>query len=217
MGTTRLMNGPAGSWGRTRRRSAVSLWAGSLTVAAGGALVLGALAMPAAAAAPGASGASRAASGASLAGTSSCTLGANGSSIKHVIYIQFDNVHYTRDQANVPSDLEQMPNLLNFITGNGTLISHEHTPLIAHTADDIVTSETGLYGSDQGIPIANEYNYYTPSGSTDTAGSFAYWTDPIVDYDTTTSAPVGDKDYTLIDRAGQEHPGAVGALHPGGL
>ena len=120
MGTTRLMNGPAGSWGRTRRRSAVPLWAGSLTVAAGGALILGALAMPAAAAAPGASGASRAASGASgasrtasgasLAGTSWCTLGANGSSIKHVIYIQFDNVHYTRDQANVPSDLEQMPN-----------------------------------------------------------------------------------------------------------
>jgi hypothetical protein len=58
---------------------------------------------------------------------------ANG--IKHVIYIQFDNVHYTRDNSNVPSDLEQMPNLLNFITGNGTLISHEHTPLIAHTAD----------------------------------------------------------------------------------
>jgi hypothetical protein len=35
----------------------------------------------------------------------------------------------------------------------GTLISHEHTPLIAHTADDIVTSETGLYGSDQGDPL----------------------------------------------------------------
>ena len=55
------------------------------------------------------------------------------------------------------------------------MITHEHTPLIAHTADDIVTSESGLYGSDQGIPIANEYRYYTPSGGTDTAGSFAYW------------------------------------------
>ena len=49
-------------------------------------------------------------------------------SIKYVIYIQFDNVHYTRDNPNVPSDLEQMPNLLNFITGNGTLVTHEHTP-----------------------------------------------------------------------------------------
>src|SRR5580693_7071553 len=89
---------------------------------------------------------------------------AGGTSVKHVIYIQFDGVHYTRDNPNVPSDLEQMPNLLSFITGNGTLMSHEHTPLIAHTADDIVTSETGLYGSGQGVPIANEYNYYTPSG-----------------------------------------------------
>ena len=96
-----------------------------------------------------------------------CVLGhpdAPGDSIKHVIYLQFDNVHYLRDDPNVPSDLEQLPNLLHFLTGNGTLISHEHTPLIAHTADDIVTSESGLYGSDQGMPIANEYNYYTPAG-----------------------------------------------------
>ena len=203
MGATRLMNGLAG---RAPRRTPVSVWAGPLTVAAAGALVLGMLALPAASAASAgpttAAGSGRTAS----TTTTTCALGAKGSSIKHVIYIQFDNVHYTRDQPNVPSDLEQMPNLLNFITGNGTLISHEHTPLIAHTADDIVTAETGLYGSDQGIPIANEYNYYTPSGSTDTAGSFAYWTDPIVDYDTTTSAPVGDSDFTLITAQGKNAP-----------
>ena len=196
MGATRLMNGLAV---RAPRRTAVSprtrRLTRPLTVAAGGALVLGLLVVPAAGAAAPAADA-----------TSTCALGASGSSIKHVIYIQFDNVHYTRDQANVPSDLEQMPNLLDFITGNGTLISHEHTPLIAHTADDIVTSETGLYGSDQGIPIANEYNYYTPSGSTDTAGSFAYWTDPIVDYNTSTSAPVGDKNFTLITAQGKNTP-----------
>lgn len=135
-----------------------------------------------------------------------CTLGPTGS-IKHVIYIQFDNVHYTRDDPNVPSDLQQMPNLLNFITGNGTLITHEHTPLIAHTADDIVTSETGLYGSDQGVPIANEYQYYTPNGTTDEAGSFAYWTDPIVDYDTgLASKPVGDNTPTMIGANGKNTP-----------
>jgi hypothetical protein len=208
MGATRLMNGLAGSSGRARRRFPVSLWAGPLTLAGGGALVLGMLAAPAAPAAlaaPAAPAGSAARAG-SAAAAASCTLGANGSSIKHVIYIQFDNVHYTRDNPNVPSDLEQMPNLLNFITGNGTLISQEHTPLIAHTADDIVTSETGLYGSDQGVPIANEYNYYTPSGSTHTAGSFAYWTDPIVDYDTTTSAPVSDSDYTLVTAQGKNTP-----------
>ena len=35
--------------------------------------------------------------------------------IKHVVHIQFDNVHLRRDNPNVPSDLEQMPNLLNFM------------------------------------------------------------------------------------------------------
>ncbi len=207
MGATRLMKGLAGSWGRAPRRTPVSgracRSAGLVAAAGGGTLVLGMLAGPAGGAA---SAAQALAVSRHTASTTTCALGANGSSVKHVIYIQFDNVHYTRDQANVPSDLEQMPNLLNFITGNGTLVSREHTPLIAHTADDIVTSETGLYGSDQGIPIANEYNYYTPSGSTDTAGSFAYWTDPIVDYNTTTSAPVGDKDYTLVTAQGKNAP-----------
>jgi hypothetical protein len=135
--------------------------------------------------------------------TDSCVLGPSGS-IKHVIYMQFDNVHYTRDNPNVPSDLEQMPNLLNFITGRGTLITHEHTPLIAHTADDIVTSESGLYGSDQGVPIANEYNYYTPNGTTDTAGSFAYWADPIVDYNT--GIAEGDNTPTMVDSQGKMAP-----------
>jgi hypothetical protein len=135
-----------------------------------------------------------------------CALGQNGA-IHHVIYLQFDNVHYTRDDPNVPSDLQQMPNLLKFITGQGTLVTHEHTPLIAHTADDIVTSESGLYGSQQGIPIANEYNYYTPSGSTHTAGSFAYWTDPIVDYDTgLASQPVGDNTPTMVGPGGRNAP-----------
>jgi hypothetical protein len=32
--------------------------------------------------------------------------------IKHVIYIQFDNVH-SRDNPNVPSDLEQIPQLIS--------------------------------------------------------------------------------------------------------
>jgi len=38
---------------------------------------------------------------------------ANG--IEHIVYLQFDNVHLRRDIPNVPSDLEQMPNLLNFL------------------------------------------------------------------------------------------------------
>ena len=39
----------------------------------------------------------------------SCVLGNRGDSrVQHVIYLQFDNTHYNRDNPNVPSDLEQM-------------------------------------------------------------------------------------------------------------
>src|SRR5579871_2957155 len=85
--------------------------------------------------------------------TAGCTL-ANG--VKHVIVIEFDNTHFMRDIArdgstNVPSDLEQMPHLLNFLTGNGTLLTNHHTPLISHTSDDITTSETGVYPARHGV------------------------------------------------------------------
>ena len=36
-----------------------------------------------------------------------------------MIYVQFDNTHFLRDNPDVPSDLEQMPHLLNFIEDNG--------------------------------------------------------------------------------------------------
>jgi hypothetical protein len=45
----------------------------------------------------------------------------------------------------VPSDLEQMPNLLNFIRSNGTLLTNDHTVLISHTANGILTNLTGVY------------------------------------------------------------------------
>ena len=86
---------------------------------------------------------------------SSCRLG-NG--IKHVVQLTFDNVHFFRDNPNVPSDLQLMPNLLNFFENNGTFLSNDHTPLIAHTADDILTTYSGLYGDRQGMPISNSYH-----------------------------------------------------------
>ena len=116
--------------------------------------------------------------------TSGCQLG-NG--ISHVINIVFDNVHFFRDNPNVPSDLEQMPHLLNFLESNGTVYSNSHTPMIAHTADDSLTIYTGLYGDRHGQPVSNSYNVYNPDGTTDPATSFAYWTSPIID--TKTSPP----------------------------
>ena len=119
-------------------------------------------------------------------GSSSCQLG-NG--VKHVIEITFDNVHFFRDNPNVPSDLELMPNLLHFIEQNGTMLSNNHTPLIAHTSDDILTTLTGLYGDRQGAPIGNSYRSYNTDGTADPATAFTYWTDPI--FDTATTPNVG--------------------------
>ncbi len=108
---------------------------------------------------------------------------APGKRVEHVIYVQFDNVHLTRDNPNVPSDLEQMPNLLNFLAGEGTLMSRHHTPLIAHTADDILTSLTGVFPSHHGQAVANAFGFFlnaqTPKSFDGFASSFAYWTDPV--------------------------------------
>ena len=83
--------------------------------------------------------------------------------IKHVVYIEFDNVHFTRDNPNVPSDLEQMPNLLNFLKDKGTLDAGDHTVLISHTANDILTTQTGLYSDNQGIFIGNSFGVFAPN------------------------------------------------------
>jgi hypothetical protein len=112
---------------------------------------------------------------------STCQLDSANGRIKHIIYVQFDNVHFRRDNPNVPSDLEQMPHLLDFITDHGTLLSNHHTPLISHTADDIITSLTGVYGAKHGQPVANSFGFFpAPGTSTSLDGfssSFGYWTD----------------------------------------
>ena len=110
---------------------------------------------------------------------SDCHL-ANG--IKHVVQIGFDNTHFFRDNPNVPSDLQMMPNLLNFFDNNGVMLSNSHTPLVAHTANDLLTTITGLYGDRHGTGMGNNgYLTYNPDGTTDSATSFTYWTDPIDD------------------------------------
>src|SRR5258708_25925142 len=52
-----------------------------------------------------------------------CQLNSPKGNIKHVVTIIFDNTHFMRDPARdgstlVPSDLEQMPHLLNFLKNN---------------------------------------------------------------------------------------------------
>ncbi len=137
------------------------------------------------------------------AAPSGCTLNSAQGSIKHVIYIQFDNTHFTRDNPNVPSDLEQMPHLLNFIEGNGVLLTNHHTPLISHTATDILTSLTGVYGDRHGVPVSNSFRYFNPDGTSNLGVSFAYWTDPL--FDPTTSTPT-DTTYTMLTAQGMNAP-----------
>ena len=131
-----------------------------------------------------------------------CNLG-NG--IKHVVYLQFDNTHFMRDNPNVPSDLEQMPNLLNFVKTNGMLLTKDHTQLISHTANGILTSETGAYPDRVGAgAIANSFNYY--NGSTELANhyssSFVYWTNKLSG-DTSTGA---DNTPIIIAETGKNAP-----------
>jgi hypothetical protein len=112
---------------------------------------------------------------------SGCQLNSANGATKHVIYIQFDNTHFNRDNPNVPSDLGQMPHLLNFIKDNGTLLGNDHTVLISHTATGILTSLTGVYPDRMGQPVSNSFRYFKTDGTTRTGVSFAYWTSPLFD------------------------------------
>ena len=128
--------------------------------------------------------------------------------IKHVIYVQFDNTHFMRDNPNVASDLEQMPHLLNFIRGNGTLMTNDHTVLISHTATGILSSLTGVYPDRMGQPVSNSFRYFTPSGTTRTGVAFAYWTAPLFDPAGPPFPPAAQTDLTpeMINENGKVAP-----------
>ena len=143
--------------------------------------------------------------GLSTSANATCQLNSPSGKIKHVVYIEFDNQHFTRDNPNVPSDLEQQPNLLNFIEQNGTLDAGDHTVLISHTANDIMTTETGLYSDDDGIFIANSFLVFGPGAGLASIyfpSSFFYWTDLVSDI-TPTSA---DNTFALTTPEGDNVP-----------
>ena len=111
--------------------------------------------------------------------TPSCQLANGAGQVKHVIYLQFDNVHFRRDNPNVMSDLEQMPHLLSFLQSNGTLFTNDHTILISHTAGGILSSLTGLYPDRNGQTVSNSYGFFKPDGTVGFSSSFKYWTDQV--------------------------------------
>jgi hypothetical protein len=115
----------------------------------------------------------------SAAASTGCQLSSARGNIQHVIYIQFDNTHFRRDNPNVPSDLEQMPSLLNFMTDNGSLLTNDHTVLISHTAGGILSSLTGVYPDRHGQIVSNSNVRFNGAGF-QFPSSFGYWTDPVV-------------------------------------
>jgi len=116
----------------------------------------------------------------SAAAAGSCHLNSDKGAIQHVIYVQFDNTHFLRDNPNVASDLEQMPHLLDFIKGNGTLLANDHTILISHTAGGFLSSFTGVYPDRHGQIVSNSNVRISPTGTFSFPSSFGYWTDPVV-------------------------------------
>ena len=143
----------------------------------------------------------------------SCQLNSPSGKIKHVVYIEFDHVHFTCDHPNVPSDLEQMPNLLNFLEDKGTLDAGSHAVLISHTANDILTTQTGLYSDDTSIFIANSLGLF--SGGNAVFPFFVFLLDrqggrhPACDRH--------GREFRPHHAGGKECSRSVGAFHPCGM
>ncbi len=131
-----------------------------------------------------------------------CNLGAGGA-VKHVIYVQFDNTHLSRDPVtggttNVPSDLEQMPHLLSFIRSNGTMMANDHTVLISHTAGGILSSLTGTYPDRNGQIVTNSYVRTSSAGAFSFPSSFQYWTNSVSSTGTPTVPNMVQPDGTQV-------------------
>ncbi len=88
-----------------------------------------------------------------------------------------------------------MPNLLNFLQDNGTMLGNHFTPLISHTAVDIVTALTGVYGDKFGVPVGNSIGLFNSAGVASFPSSFTYWTDKL-----------SDNTYEMLTKDGKNAP-----------
>ena len=138
------------------------------------------------------------ATGASVSADAACQL---QSPIKRVVHITFDNVHLRRDNPNVPSDLEQMPNLLNFIVNNGVISGNHHTPLISHTATDILTALTGSLWRSHGRAGRQQLRLL-PAEWLGRLQQFV----PLLDLAINVTAANGDGLPNMLDQDGKTHP-----------
>ncbi|WP_316173391.1 MULTISPECIES: hypothetical protein [unclassified Bradyrhizobium] len=105
-----------------------------------------------------------------------CELHARMGTITRVVQIQLDNVHLSRDEPLVPSDLEQMPRLRAFLASNGTIGSNRPTAPPSQRAPDVLAVLTGLLGDRMGVSIGDSYGSFRSDGSVDFSPAFGYWT-----------------------------------------
>src|SRR5262245_23134651 len=89
-----------------------------------------------------------------------CPLSAPGSALKHIVFLEFDNLQLERDVPHVPSDLEQMPHVLQFFTQHGLLSANHHTVQISHTANGFLTAQAGVYSDRLGSGISNRFRRF---------------------------------------------------------
>ena len=110
--------------------------------------------------------------------TGSCDLQSKGGKIKHVIYLQFDNVHFQRDNPNVPSDLEQMPHLLQLPQGQRH-VRHErpHHPDLAHGRRDPELAHRALSRPARAGRLELVRLLPAATARSGFSSSFKYWTD----------------------------------------
>jgi len=123
--------------------------------------------------------------------------------VQHVVYLQFDNLHLSRDVSSVPSDLEQMPRLQGFLEENGTLLGNAHGALIPNGGGDAISSLTGLYPDHHGQPVGDGWRYLDPDVSSAGAGSSLYWTSRISDG---RSGSVANSGFNLVSSGGRNVP-----------
>ena len=125
-----------------------------------------------------------------------------GNGIKHIVYLQFDNVHLTQGHSEraVRSRADSQP--AEFPQGQGTLLTNHHTPLISHTSVDITTSLTGVYGENFGFGVGNSFGFLDPGGTPHFQASFAYWTDLVNENPSGSPLLVPE----FVDQRGKIHP-----------
>ena len=104
--------------------------------------------------------------------------------IDHVVWLEFDNVHLRRDNPNVPSDIEQMPDLHATLSAQNGIaaLQRSHDPDLAHRGWAASSTATGSTRSSNGSTSRTPTRSFNgSSNSTDFQQAFTYWTDPTED------------------------------------